>query len=361
MVDEARAAVFSGPGLPLQIRSLPLPNLGPGEALVRVRLTTICGSDLHTHDGRREAPCPTILGHEIVGTIAALSADDPPLDTMGHPLTPGDRVTWSMMANCGDCFFCHRELPQKCQHLFKYGHEPLRPERPLAGGLATHCHLVRGTRLFQIPEGLPDAIVCPANCATATVAAALRHAGPMEEAVVLIHGAGLLGLTAAAWARVRGARAVVVCETSRERLAVARRFGATHTAAAAGDVLRRLVVDLTEGRGADVALEMSGSPDAAAVGIDSLRPGGRAVWIGAVFPTRIAQFSIERVVRHCLTVQGVHNYHPRDLAGALDFLAVHHSHYPFAEVVGATFSLEAVEEAFQRAQERTCLRVAVAP
>ena len=118
-----------------------------------------------------------------------------------------------MMVHCGTCFFCTHSLPNKCECLFKYGHEAITSARALSGGLATHCQLNRGTALVRVPDSLPDAVACPASCATATIAAALRHAGDLTDAVVLIHGAGMLGLTAAAWASVRGAKAVVLCDT----------------------------------------------------------------------------------------------------------------------------------------------------
>ena len=307
----------------MQLRSFPLPHLEEGEALVRVRLATICGSDLHTVIGRRGTPCPTILGHEMVGTIAELPPGAPLLDDAGQPLDVGARVVWSVIVDCGRCFYCTRGLPQKCEHLFKYGHERLTSERTLHGGLATHCHLRRGTHLFRVPGQLADTVAAPAGCATATVAAALRHAGHLDNQVVLIQGAGVLGLTAAAWATLRGARAVIVCDTRAERLETARRFGATHTVqvGVAGDALRQRIDSLTAGHGVDVALEMSGSPAAVVAGIELLRLGGRAVWVGAVFPEQVPGFLAERVVRKQITIQGVHNYLPQDLAAALAFLA----------------------------------------
>ena len=361
MTRLATAAVFEGPGLPLRLRHLPLPAFGPGEVLVQVRLATICASDVHTHLGRRTVPCPTILGHEVVGTIAEFGSGEPVSDAAGRPLALGDRVTWSISANWGQCFFCQNEVPQKCERLFKYGHEPLGPQLHLSGGLSTHCHLLRGTHLFRVPEVLSDAVVCPANCATATVAAAMRQAGDLLNTAVLIQGAGVLGLTAAAWSRTQGARAVVVCDPRPERLETAHRFGATHTVLAEenSQVLRGHLDRLTNGRGVDVVLEMSGAGSAITVGIEMLRPGGRAVWVGAVFPTPVPHFSAERVVRKCLSIQGIHNYQPRDLAAALDFLADQHTRFPFGEFVGPTFSLQEVEAAFRSAGTGASRRVAI--
>ena len=161
---KCRAAVFTGAGEPLELTELPVPaTLRDGEALVRVTCCTLCGSDLHSYSGDREVLTPTILGHEILGTIEAVGGRT--------PLAIGQRVTWSIAASCGECYFCRNDLPQKCERLFKYGHEQMSEEHPLSGGLATHCHLAPGTTVVEIPSGLPDEVACPANCATATVAA----------------------------------------------------------------------------------------------------------------------------------------------------------------------------------------------
>src|ERR1700677_4356849 len=123
MLQQALASIFEGPGRPLQTRLVPLPALGDGEMLVHIGLTTICGSDLHSFDGRREVPVPTILGHEILGTIVDIGPRTPQVDAAGQPLAVGDRVTWSLVISCGGCYYCQHELPEKCAHVVKYGHE----------------------------------------------------------------------------------------------------------------------------------------------------------------------------------------------------------------------------------------------
>src|SRR5689334_9209261 len=130
-----RAMVFTGAGEPLQPRDFHLPEPQGEEIRVQVTCCTLCGSDLHTFAGHRTTPTPTILGHEIIGTISAFGPDAEPKDYHGVPLHLGDRVTWSLAASCGDCFYCENDLPQKCERLFKYGHEALRPGHELSGGL----------------------------------------------------------------------------------------------------------------------------------------------------------------------------------------------------------------------------------
>ncbi len=222
----ATAAVFESPDKPLQLRSFELPVLQDGEALVEIDCCTVCGSDLHSIHGARTVPVPTILGHEIIGRVTDLGGVVHDID--GRPLAVGDRVSWAIAASCGDCFYCAHDIPQKCGQLFKYGHEAISDRHPLSGGLATHCHLATGTSIVRVPSSLPDTVAGPAGCATATVAAALRTAGSCDGRTVVVHGAGMLGLTAAAMARHCGAEYVFVTDIDTQRLQRAQDFGATH-------------------------------------------------------------------------------------------------------------------------------------
>ena len=112
---KATAVFFAGVGKPLEAREYPLPErLEPGAVLVKTRLATVCGSDMHSWRGRRPFPTPAVLGHEGVGTIVRLG-DAVTRDTAGRTLAQGDRVTWTIMSACGHCVFCRiHGLPQKC-------------------------------------------------------------------------------------------------------------------------------------------------------------------------------------------------------------------------------------------------------
>ena len=363
MSDTSRAALFVGPGQPLEIQALPLPRLSEGESLIRVSCCTLCGSDLHTYQGHRPTPTPTVLGHEIVGRIEALGPGGPVRDYAGRILEIGDRVTWSIASCCGSCFFCRRDLPQKCEDLFKYGHEPISEAHSLGGGLAEHCHLTAGSTLIQLPDQIPDEVACPVNCATATVAAALRAVGDCRDTNVLIQGTGMLGLTTCAMIRSRGAREVIACDIEPGRLKLAARFGATRCIDVSGGTseLRETIEALTSGRGVDSAIELCGSSDAVEAGLPLVRVGGRYVLVGAVFPDRPFSASAEAIVRHLLRIQGIHNYTPRDLLDAVEFLDQHLHRYPFAELVRGSFFLDTADKAFQHAIESRSPRVMVRP
>lgn len=363
MAKKSLAVVFHEARRPLTFESFELPDLQPGEVLVRVTCSTLCGSDVHTYEGRRSTPVPTILGHEILGTVEALAPGEAVTDASGSPLAVGDRITWSIAASCGGCFFCHHHVPQKCEQLFKYGHERIVPEHPFSGGLAEHCHLAAGTAILRVPDSLPDVVACPANCATATVAAALRVGEGCKGETILVQGAGMLGLTACAMARSRGAEEVVVCDVDAERLQRALLFGATRAVLVSEDPasLSEAVGEVTEGRGVDLALEMSGAPSSVEAGLKLVRIGGRYVLIGSTFPAPSVALDPEAVVRRLLRITGNHNYMPVDLADAVAFLLQHGAEYPFAELVYDSFSLGDAEAAFRHAIQGEDLRVAVRP
>jgi alcohol dehydrogenase len=357
-----QAAVFVGAGRPLELRSFELPALEPGEALVRVQCCTICGSDLHTIGGARQEPTPSILGHEALGVIDSVG-DPAPCDVTGKPLQPGDRTTWSAAISCGACDRCQSGLPQKCRTLAKYGHELAEGRQALSGGLAEFMLLRRGSSAVRIAPEAPAEVMCPVNCATATVAAALRTAGPTAGRNVLILGAGMLGLTAAAMARSRGAATVAVCDVSARRLERALRFGADSQIewSAEPEELRRRVHDACPTELFDIVLELSGSPDAVEAAFRMGDVGAHIVLAGSVMKSRPTAIDPENVVRRWLSVHGVHNYRAEDLQSAVAFLTQFGSAYPFAKMVEFSYPLAEVNAAIETAVRDRPFRVAVRP
>ena len=349
--DTCRAAVFRTPGEPLCIEEFPIPELASGEALVRVECCTLCGSDLHSAFGHRPVPVPTILGHEIVGRVSGVASDQPPADLAGMPLNIGDRVVWSVAASCGQCDRCSRGMPQKCHQLFKYGHEKITDAHALSGGLAEFCHLAPGTPVVRIDDELSDHEIAPVSCATATVAEAMQSASSIAGRRVLIFGAGMLGLTAAAMARWIGASEVTVCDVDQKRLERARDFGATSL------LNWESVSSHTDS--ADVVFELSGAAAAVQAAVGQLSIGGELILVGSVSPSDPVSIDPERIVRQLLRIRGVHNYTPGSLSRAVTFLS--ETEYPFGELVGRSFPLEEINEAITYAADSRACRVAIAP
>lgn len=356
-----RAVLFIGPGQPLELVRFPVPEPRGGEVLVRVSCCTLCRSDLHTHSGRRTEPTPTVLGHELVGQIEMFGPAAPRHDAAGAPVSVGSRVSWAVTVGCGACFFCAEDVPQKCARPYKYGHQRLTPQRPLGGGLADYIVLVPGTYWLRVPDEVPDRVAATANCAMATVAAVLRQGGPVAGRSVLILGAGVLGVTACAMARAAEARAVMVSDPVPECRERAIRFGATHALPADAEGLSAGVREVTSGHGADLVLELAGTASAVQAGLALARTAGTLILAGTVAPVGVAGFDPENVVRRMLRIRGVHNYHPRDLATALAFLAGPGRDFPWRSLVAAEYPLKEAERAFADAHARPGVRVAVAP
>ena len=364
MTERGRAAVFEAPGEPFVIRTYELRTVEPGEVLVRVRLSSICRSDIHSWEGKRPSPCPGLLGHEIIGTIEALGASVAE-DLSGEVLAVGDRVTWTEYFGCGRCRYCtDLDMPQKCPQVRKYGHESADTEPHLLGGFAEFCYLQPGTGILKLPDVLSDQVAVPLNCAAATMVCVTETAGIVAGETVVVQGLGLMGLYGAALAKAAGAGRVIGLDVEAARLEKAHRFGvdeAINVGELTGESLVQRVRALSLHGAADVVIEACGVPAVVPQGIAMLRPGGRYVLAGAVFPNADATIDVNRLVAGCITLTGVHNYHPRHLVAAVDFAAAHHTRFPLDEIVEATFSLDETSAAFRAAAVRSVLRAAIAP
>lgn len=359
MARQSLAAVFSGEPEQLELRPLATPDPRDGETLARVVGCTLCGSDLHSYDGRRQVPVPTILGHEIVGAIEAFGPQAARVDWNGRELRLGDRVTWAIVASCGTCHYCRRGLPQKCERGVKYGHERFAPGIELRGGLADHCLLAPGSAVIRVPDELPLAVACPASCATATVAAALARAGGTAGRTVAILGAGLLGLTACAMSHAGGADAIVCVDRDAGRRERALSFGAGR--AVAPEETPAALRAISGGHGVDLLLEFTGARAAFLHAWDHVRLGGVLVLVGSVFPDEPVPMKLEQIVRRNLAIHGVHNYGPADLAAALEFLSGHYADYPFESLVAAWYPLHETAAAFAAARDPRSIRIGVRP
>ena len=359
-----RAAVFSGAGKPLQIQQFALPeSIEPGAAVCKIRLSTICGSDLHTISGRRKEPTPIILGHEMIGDIVALG-DGLEADGFGQSLRVGDRVSWSIMASCADCFYCRMDLPQKCEQLRKYGHTSCDENPGLTGGYAEYIYLFPGTAIFRVPEAISDEIATPANCALSTAMNAIETIGVESGETVLVQGAGSLGLNLVAAVAGAGAHKIIVTDINRKRLELASRFGADlciNSAETGDEETVAQIRSQTGGYGVDVAFEACGASVAVAQAAGALRIGGRYLIAGLVSPGSDLGIDGNLVTRKCLTIKGIHNYRPDHLGQALRFLEQRCGELPYPELVGSVFPLAEINDAVGVASSGNHIRVAVRP
>jgi putative phosphonate catabolism associated alcohol dehydrogenase len=364
MPKSARAAVMTSQKNDLKIFEYPLPEVEAGCILVKVTCCTICGSDVHTWLGRRGGPLPCILGHEIVGKIVGLGAGVTH-DSGDRPIGVGDRITWTIMDNCGKCYYCREKgLMMKCRTLKKYGHDDCSAPPHFLGGFAEYCYITPGTCVVKVPDDLTDKVVAPANCALSTVVAGWEAGNLQPFENVMIFGAGALGIYAAALASHYGCRRVVVTDKIDHRLEFIRDFGATDTfnpGEMAAEEIAKRAIDLTDGFGMDVVMEVAGIPGLIPTGLKCLRKGGRLVEIGNSFPGATFTYDACDIIWRRLSIVGVHNYDTKHLQSGVDFLSMTREIFPFERMVTHLVSLEEINEGMRIADSGKAIRVAVLP
>ncbi|MGH9809073.1 MAG: zinc-binding dehydrogenase, partial [Terriglobia bacterium] len=319
----AKAAVYEAPNTPFVMKEFPLRPVHRGEVLVKVTMSTICRSDIHSYEGRRPNPCPGILGHEIIGIIEELGADIRQ-DMRGDPLKVDDRITWSEYFFDGACYYREvLDMPQKCHGVRKYGHDLSEEDPHFLGGFAEYCYILPGTWILKLPDELSDEEATPLNCGVATMASVTEAAEIALGDTVVIQGLGLLGLYGAAMAKARGARCVIGLDSVESRLVTARKFGADHVINVGRVPEKQVIAEVREmcrPDGADAVIEVCGVPEVINQGLQMLRTGGRYVLGGLVNPGANVTIDANMLVKRWVTMRGIHNYHPRHLIQALDFV-----------------------------------------
>lgn len=249
----------------IRVGELPVPTPGSGEAVLKVSLTTVCGSDVHVLGWPLPGEEPIAMGHEAVGVIAALGEGV-------EGFAEGDRVAVSCLSPCGRCVGCQTGGPgSACTHPkggFQFGN--------LIHGCQAEYVLIPFAlfNMAKVPAEVTDEQALFVGDIMSAGLGACERAGVGPGDSVAVFAQGPLGLCATAGARLLGAGLIVAVDAIPERLAMARRLGATATLSPAdGDVPRR-VREMTDGRGADVAIEAVGTQATFEMAVKSCRVGG---------------------------------------------------------------------------------------
>jgi L-iditol 2-dehydrogenase len=363
----AKAAVLVEFGRPLEFLDVPLPaELEPGAVLVRTRMATVCGSDLHLIDGEmaklREGPLPRIPGHEMVGDVVALGPGVG-ADSLGAPLAMGDRIIRAhrFCGQCEDCVLLGQ--PTVCANRRVYMSTPVTEYPSLTGGFAEYCYVFPTSGRVKVPAEVPDELAAAAGCALRTVVHAFDRLGVLDDRhSVVIQGSGPLGLFALAKALRGGARRVAVIGGPAARLAVARSWGAELTIDIA-DVpdtqqRRELIQDWSQAPGADVVVEMSGAPVALSEGIDLLRPGGRYLLVGQLHPETVP-IAPARLVTGQLTLIGCASGAVAHYARALRFLADTRDRFDWSAMISNVYPFERINDALDGMRALTEVKPAI--
>jgi L-iditol 2-dehydrogenase len=339
---QGRVAVLGASGHPIELREYEVPEPEPGGAILKIEQSAICGSDLHIWRGDTagDAAGPAALGfgHEGFGTVFALGKGTT-ADDAGRPLAIGDRVIHHVMPSPGG-----RTAPANSRRV--YGEWPY-----FFSTFADYFYVSATRALYRVPDALPDDVLPSVNCAMGAAVNALIRGGVGFGSTVVVLGAGGLGLTATAAAKAMGAATVIVSDLVPARLGLARQFGADHTIDASelpgpGQAAAR-VREITDGRGADVVLELVGLASLVPEGVAMLGPGGVFVEVGLFFTGHTAPFDPSTVLRGNKSIIGSAGYPPALIPKILDFLVRVRGSLPFDKVISHRFPLAEINEAFK--------------
>jgi threonine dehydrogenase-like Zn-dependent dehydrogenase len=364
----ATAPVWTAPGR-LERRDLALPAAPAGGLLLRVEANGICGTDLHLL--REAPPRPTVLGHEIVGTVLAFGPGADRRDAADIPIAEGDRVALFPWIPCGGCWACRRFGPAAatCSRGFVYGipfactgadgPSPLEDDAAaptLTGGYGSHLVVHPGTYCWRVPDGMSSAVASlldPLAVAVRAVDMTRTATGTWDEvltpdSVAVVQGAGPVGLLTLLVLRALGVGRVVVIGARRARRAAAVTLGADEVIdvrASTPDERQARVRAITGGRGADLVVDCSNAPEALVEGIRLSRRLGTVVEVGNMVNagSEVRLDPATDICQRNIRLLGMSANPPRSYAEAMALLA--RPDLPFGSLVTDQFPLSRPEAA----------------
>lgn len=302
---------------------LTIPDLRPGEALLRVEACGLCGTDHEMFTGAMSAKLPLVPGHEVVGTIASATPE-----FLARPgLTEGDRVALEVFQRCGNCDPCRSGAYALCrQHGLRdsYGNTALSVGAGLWGGYASQVLLTPDSLVHRVPDGMDPVDATLFNPLGAGIRWGATLPGVRAGDVVVVLGPGLRGLSAVIAAVAAGAGFVLLTGAGARdasRLDIGRTLGATLALDVTTDDPRAALKEHTGGL-ADVVVDVTAAaPAAFTQALDLIRPGGTVVVAGTRGHHTIKEFNPDRIVLKELKVIGARGVDGTAYRSALDLLA----------------------------------------
>jgi alcohol dehydrogenase len=368
---KTRAAVLSEMGRPrpyaqtrpLVIEEVELDPPGPGEVIVRMRAAGLCHSDLSVINGDRPRPMPMIIGHEGAGEIVEVGAGV-------RDLRPGDHVVAAFVPCCGSCEPCTTGRPALCEPGFKAnstgtllgGGQRMRRDGAIVhhhlgvSAFAEHAIMVRQS-LIKVDDDLPFDEAAVFGCAVMTgVGAVTNTVQPQRGASIAVIGLGGVGLAALLGTRLLDAAIVIASDVSADKLALARRMGATHTIDAADPRAVEQIKDLTRG-GVHYAFEMAGSVKAMELAYRATRRGGTTVTAGLPNPQHLFSIPQVGIVAEERTIKGSYlgSCDPaRDIPRYIEMYRA--GRLPIDRLLSEHIALEQLNEGFDRLADGKTVR-----
>lgn len=358
------AAVMPGGGAACEVRELPVPELEPGSALLRVEFSEVCGTDVHLRDGRLAGvPYPIIPGHVSVGVLEHIRGTL--TDVEGRAFAEGDRVTFlDVHRTCHKCWYClvvkaSTRCPKRKVYGITYG-----VGDGLCGGWSQYVYLKPGTRAIRMGD-VTSELFMAGGCSLPTALHAVERADVFFGDTVLVLGAGPVGLSAIALSVLRGAASVLCIGAPDERLAVAAKMGAAHILNFMNhDEATRIawVRDFTNGRGADVTIECTGAPVAVTEAMRYTRDGGRVVVVGQYTDHGETSFNphVDLNKKH-LDVRGCWGSDYSHFHRAVEVLRLPQAAPIWSQVPLTRYSLNEVNEALAEVESGRAVKALVVP
>jgi L-iditol 2-dehydrogenase len=342
-----------------------MPVLEEGAILLRTIYSEVCGTDVHLHHGRLGGvPYPLIPGHVNVGEIVELKGR--PVDSDDVPLRVGQIVTFlDVHETCGHCWFCTvAKASTRCPHRRVYG-ITYSAQEGLLGGWAQMIYLKPGVKVLPLPESVPPERFIGAGCGLPTAVHAIERAEIMLGDTVVVQGSGPVGLTAAILAQLSGATAVIVIGGPPKRLEEATRIGADVTLdieAVPPQERIAQVLEITQGRGADVTIEASGNPRALNEGFAMTRDAGRYVIVGQY--TDVGDIRMNPhldINRKHLEVRGSWGSDFSHFWRGLRILAKHGERYQWERFISRRYALEEANQALDDVEHYRTVKALIDP
>ena len=342
--ERMQATVYLEP-LKLEYRRVEVPALDEGDILVRVGKALTCGTDVKTYRrGHPKILPPTIFGHEFGGEVVEVGS-------RVIRFKPGDRVVAANTAPCNTCFYCKRGQHNLCEDLII--------------NLGAFAEFIRVPELivqqnaYLIPDHLPyeeAAAMEPLACVVHGQDLLQIQPG---ESVVIVGAGGPIGLMHLQLALRQGASPVIAIDLSDNRLKVADLLGATQIVNPEREDSRKIVHELTEGRGADVVIESAGSLKAWSEAIDLVRKGGRVQWFGGLPSGTEITLDTVRVHYDELTIFGVYHATPLSFERALSMIS--EGVVDIKPLITGELPLERLQEALDMMYNGECVKMAIQP
>jgi threonine 3-dehydrogenase len=274
-----------------EVREVPVPAFGPTDVLVRVKVASICGTDLHIYNWDRWAQNrikpPLIPGHEFCGEVVAFGQEV-------TSVKEGDFVSAEMHVACGKCLQCRTGEAHICQNVKIIGVD--------ANGAFAEYVVIPESNIWKLDSRIPleyASILDPLGNAVHTVLA-----GEIAAKSVAVTGCGPIGLFSIAVAKAVGATSVLAIEVNEHRAKIARAMQADYVLNPAQEDVTGTVMEKTGGLGVDVVLEMAGHPDSIRTAFDIVRRGGRISLLGLTSKPISLNFS-EDIIFKGITIQGI--------------------------------------------------------